>query len=372
MMFPIMFSRSVICPFRAFSCARTILSPKKVAPLFEGSSSSALSAASKTNRFASKYSKGQGSAQSHTKKPYRSNNQAPKTKTLKFRFDSGSEKAKDALKDLIKQVHGYGTNYQVNLVDPLSNKLRKTHLVEVANSTDFNTNGFLVVGPLSPGELPLIKLIKVQEMLKEYSNRLAVAKEKELLALGSSVAKRVINKRMQAEKKKSATKMLALSWSISASDLLHQKKNEVLKRVANNEKFIIFVGEKESLYGARNSVEKEDGLASQLGTSRTKWDRMDEDQLAIEMKKREMIFAKLEELLVECECKYEVSGTLDARMMLNVTPKPNAVRPEETETQVLSKALKRERKAARSKPEPVKKKIDDDDLDLLYLFKIAE
>lgn len=366
-----MFNRSVVCNIRAFSCARAALAPKKAPPVFENRTTSS-SQQPKSNRFASKYSKGQGSTQPHGKKPSRSNNHQAKTKTLKFRFDSGSEKAKDALKDLIKRVHAYGTNYQVNLVDPQSNKLKKTHLVEVANSTDLNTTGFHVVGPLSPGELPLVKLIKVQEMLKDYSDKLALAKERELLELGSSVAKRVINKRMQAEKKKSATKMLALSWSISVSDLMHQKKNEIMKRVANNEKFIIFVGERESLYGARNSVEKEDGLASQLGTSRTKWDRMDEDQLAIEMKKREMIFGKLEDLLKECECKYDVSGTLDARMMLNVSPKPNAARVEEKEHQVSVKESRRERKAAKNKPEPAKKKIDDDDLDSLYLIKIME
>lgn len=362
-----MFNRSVLCNIRAFSCARAALAPKKPA-VFEKQASSS---PPKANRFASKYSKGPGSAQ-QGKKPFRSNNQQPKTKTLKFRFETGSEKAKEALKHLIKRVHGYGTNYQVNFVDPQSNKLKKTHLVEVANSTDLNTNGFLVVGPLAPGELPLVRLIKVQEMLKDYSDKLALAKEKELLELGSAVAKRVINKRMQAEKKKSATKMLALSWSISVSDLMHQKKNEIVKRVSNNEKFVIFVGEKESLYGARNSVEKEDGLASQLGTSRTKWDRMDEDQLAIEMKKREMIFAKLEQLLEECECKYDVSGSLDARMMLNVSPKPNAARTTEKAPEISSKELKRERKAARSKPEPAKKKIDEDDLDSLYLIKIVD
>lgn len=367
-----MFNRSVICNIRAFSCARTTLVPKKAIPVFENRTGSTSSPSSKTNRFASKYSKGPGSAQPHGKKPFRSNHQQPKTKTVKFRFDSGSEKAKDALKDLIKRVHGYGTNYQVNLVDPQSNKLKKTHLVEVANSTDLSSDGFLVVGPLSPGELPLVKVIKVQEMLKDYSNRLALAKEQELLQLGSYVAKRVINKRMQAEKKKSATKMLALSWSISVSDLMHQKKNEIMKRATNNEKFVVFVGEKESLYGARNSVEKEDGLASQLGTSRTKWDRMDEDQLAIEMKKREMIFGKLEELLVECECKYEVSGTLDARMMLNVSPKPSTAKADEKGPEVTARELKRERKAARSKAEPPKKKVDEDDLDSLYLIKIVE
>lgn len=331
---------------------------------------------SKTNRFASKYKKsssGNKNGPRHDNAPKKFRQGDTRTKTIRFNFDSGSEKAKEALKDLIKRVHGYSPNYQVQFVDPQTNKLRKMHLVELVNSTDLDKDGLLMVGPLSAQEMPLVRTIRVQDMIKEYSDRLALAKEKELLALGSVIAQRVINKRMQAEKKKSATKMLALSWSISVSDLMHQKKNEILKRVDNNEKFIIFVGEKESLYSARNSVEKEDGIASQLGTSRTKWDRMDEDELAMEMKKREMIFGKLEELLAECECKYDVSGSLDARMMLNVTPKPNVSKASEKETEVSARELKRQRMLAKSREAAkAKKKIDEEDLDSLYLIKIIE
>lgn len=314
---------------------------------------------------------GNGSNSANSGKGTKKHRGAPqtRTKTVRFNFDSGSEKAKSALKDIITRVQKLGTSYKVNFVSPESNKLASMHLVDIVNSTDFDKNGLLVIDPKTEGELPLIRVIKVQDMLKEYSDKLAAIKEKELLELGSFAAKRALNLRMQAEKKKGATKILTLSWSISVSDLVNQKKNEIMKRVNKGEKFIIFVGEKSSLYSARNSSEKEDGILKQLGSSRTKWDRMDEDELTLELKKRELVLEKLKELLDEAESKYEVSGALEARMMLNVTPKAKSIASQETEKELTARELKKLKKLAKPKE---KVKVDEDELDSLYLFKIQD
>lgn len=330
----------------------------------------------KPNRFASKYESKGKSQESKIPKKFGGGNhkgqkkqrQPPKTKTVRFNFDTGSEKAKSALKDIISRVQKLGTQYKVNFVDPETNKLAAMHLVEIVNSTDFNKNGLLVIEPKSDGDLPLIRVIKVQDMMKEYSDKLAAIKEKELLELGSFAAKKALNLRMQAEKKKSALKILTLSWSISVSDLVNQKKNEIMKRVNKGEKFIIFVGEKLSLYSARNSSDKEDGILKQLGTSRTKWDRMDEDELQLELKKRELVVEKLKELLDEAESKYEVSGVLEARMMLNVTPKVKSTAGAD-DKEVTGREMRKIKKQAKSKE---KTKIDEDDLDSLYLFRIQD
>lgn len=295
-----------------------------------------------------------------------------RTRVVKFNFDTGSEKAKMALKDIITKVKELSTSYKVNYVSPESNKLTQMHFVDLVNSTDFNKDGLLVIEPKTEGEFPLIRLIGVQDMIKEYSDKLAAIKEKELLDLGSYAAKRAMNQRMQAEKKKSTTKVLTLSWAISVSDLIHQKKNEIMKRINKGEKFIIFIGEKSSLYSARKSAEKEDSILKQLDTSRTKWDRMDEDELSLEMKKRELVLEKLKELLDEAECKYDVSGNLDARMMLNLTPKvQTAVKKDESE--LSPRELKRLKKQTSAKDKGgARSKIAEDDLDSLYLFKIED
>lgn len=350
-------------------------------------SSVASEPASKPNRFANKYdrgdqrsgqnsqSRGNGKKQGggnfkNQGKGNRKHANQVKTRTVKFNFDTGSEKAKSALKEIITKVQKLGTSYKVNFVNPESNRLAEMHLVDIVNTTDLNKHGLLVIEPKTETELPLIRLIDVKDMVKEYSDRLAAIKEKELLALGSFAAQRAMNQRMQAEKKKGATKILTLSWSISVSDLANQKKNEIMKRVNKGDKFIIFVGEKSSLYSARNSSDKEDSILKQLDTSRTKWDRMDEDELTLEMKKRELVLERLTELLEESGSKYEVSGNLDARMMFNVSPKAKS-NADVDEAELSPKELKRARKLGREK-EKTRNKVDEEDLDSLYLFKIEE
>lgn len=348
---------------------------------------SELTRVAKTNRFATKYDKGaQKSGQNskpgafpkkqgggnykHQGKASKKQANHVRTRTVKFNFDTGSEKATSALKEIITKVQKLGPSYKVNFVSPESNRLTQMHLVDIVNTTDLNKHGLLVIEPKNEGELPLIRLIDVKGMVKEYSNRLAALKEKELLDLGSFAAQRALNQRLQAEKKKNATKVLTLSWSISVSDLANQKKNEIIKRVNKGDKFIIFVGEKSSLYSARNSSDKEDSILRNLDTSRTKWDRMDEDELSLELKKRELLVEKLSQLLDESGSKYEVSGNLDARMVFNVSPKPNTAGVAD-EGELSPKELKRARKLAKEKEKPLAK-IGDDDLDSLYLFKIED
>lgn len=345
---------------------------------------SELTRAAKTNRFATKYDKGAqkngqnskpakkqgGGSFKHQGKSSKKQANHVRTRTVKFNFDTGSEKATSALKEIITKVQKLGTSYKVNFVSPESNRLTEMHLVDIVNTTDLNRHGLLVIDPKNEGELPLIRLIDVKDMVKEYSNRLAARKEKELLDLGSYAAQRAMNQRLQAEKKKNATKVLTLSWSISVSDLANQKKNEIIKRVNKGDKFIIFVGEKSSLYSARNSSDKEDSILRNLDTSRTKWDRMDEDELSLELKKRELLVEKLSQLLDESGSKYEVSGNLDARMVFNVAPKPDITGAAD-EVELSPKELKRARKLVKEKEKP-QAKIGDDDLDSLYLFKIED
>lgn len=336
----------------------------------------------KPNRFFNKYQsnakpapaskhKGQGG---HRNRQKGGSDQAKRPRIVTFEIRTGSDKAQTALKQVITNVHKISSSYKVNHVDPTTSKLNQVHLADVVNNLDLGVNGLLLIAPKQPGELPLVRTISVMDMVKSYSDELAALKEKELLQLGSTRAQRSIGQRMQAEKKKSATKIIAIAWSISASDLMNQKKNEIQNRIKKGEKFSVYIGERQSLYNARKSLEKENGVLNQLDTSGFNWGKMSEDALAVEMKKREMIFQKLEELLSEFECKFETSGSLDARMMVNVTPKatPKSEKRDDEEAPS-AKELKRIRKAekARELAEKAKQKATDaDDLDSLYQFKI--
>lgn len=320
------------------------------------------------NRFASLYKKrpeGRGKRDGDNSK------HLPPKRALKFRFDTGTDQAQAAVKDLITRVHKYDTQYRVQFLDPNTNKIRPMHFVDVVNGTNFATEGLLVVGP-KEGELPLVRVNKVPDMIRDYTNKLAGIKERELLELGSHTAKRAVSMRAQAEKKKSATKVLTLAWNISVSDLLNQKKNEIFKRVKKEENFVIFVGEKGSLHNARRLAEKEDGFLKLLGTLVTVVETDAEEELTIEQRRREMILERLKEILAEMECKYEVTGGVDTRLALACTPKVGGKNKvvQTDDPELLPKELKRLKKAARQKERVETKKIDEDDLDSLYQLKI--
>lgn len=344
----------------------------------------------RSNRFASQFDKRQFDKRKH---PNFKKNEARKRpenmrtpRKVKFEFLTGLDQAQNALKSVITRVHALSENYRVSFVDLETNKMEQKHLVEIVNLLDLSKNGLLVV-PQNDG-YPLIKLNKTADMIKSYSDMLAQQREKELLQLGSSAAQRAVRQREKLERKKSSTKILALSWHISVSDLLNQKKSEIAKKLDKDGKFVIYMGEKKSLYSARMSVNKEDGLIANLkneevdeevenrcfeGLQPVNLDNADED-INIEMRRRHMIFQKLEDILQQYEATYQVSGSVDGRIMLSVTAKPNRPAEQAEKREISAKELRKQQKRQQKqeKAPEARRKIEDDDLDSLYLFKIEE
>ncbi|GEQ69139.1 hypothetical protein JCM33374_g2810 [Metschnikowia sp. JCM 33374] len=291
-----------------------------------------------------------------------------------FDFSTGSERAQEALKNLIMKVKEKSSNYYVNYVDPATKKFLTVSLASLVNKLDLKKEGIRVLPPQGEG-YPIIRVIPVTEMMQAYVDELAEIKQKELLDMGSSRAIRAAAMRAQAEKKKSATKILTLSWSISVSDLLNQKKNEIEKRLKKDDKLVVFVGEKGSLSGARMNVEKEDAFVKQLNSSNTNWERMDEEENLLEMKKREMIFAKLQEMLHDLGCKMDISGNLDTRMMIKISSQGKHTNDTASdETQLSAKELKRLKKLekAKERAKAKEKKLAEEDIDSLYSLKIED
>ncbi|OBA19941.1 hypothetical protein METBIDRAFT_32958 [Metschnikowia bicuspidata var. bicuspidata NRRL YB-4993] len=291
-----------------------------------------------------------------------------------FNFSTGSERAQTALKSLILKVKSKSSNFNVNYVDPETKEFLTVSLQTLVNKLDLQKEGIRVLPPQGEGP-PIIRVIPVEEMLENYSKELAALKQQELFDMGSTRAVKLANMRAQAERKKSATKILTLSWSISVSDLLNQKKNEIEKRMKKDGKLVIFVGEKSSLSAARINAEKEDVLVNELKTSNTNWNSMDEDAYLLEVKKRELIYAKLQEILQELGCKIETSGSLDTRMMIKMSSNSKSAAQSETSHQHLSpKELKKLKKLEKAKERVKAKelKLAEEEIDSLYQLKIED
>lgn len=314
-----------------------------------------------------------------TKKPHR--------KALRFQITTGSDQAQNAVKDLISKVHIASKSYRVKFVNPENNKLEQKHLVEIVNNVDLAETGLYMVPPSKEGEIPLIKTNKVFEMIKQYTDDLATKREKELLEKGSIAAQKAVRQRDRAEKKKSATKILTLSWKISLSDLNNQKKMEIKRRINKGEKFILYMGDRRSLYAARKSVDKEGGIMENIkgrsGVNNASEEEFDEindndpSEIDFEIKRRQMIIEELTCILEECSCQFDISGHVDSRIMVSCSPPVIKEKTCEPTVDVSQKDIKKQKKILKLKKleeerQQKKAKVDEDELDSLYLFKLED
>lgn len=278
---------------------------------------------------------------------------SPKMRHVQLRLDSGTEKAKSAIEDIVATVKTLNSSHTVMFIDGTGSKPKRSNLIDVANALDLSEHGLRLTNSNDTG-LPIVRRIKAQEMIQQYSDKLAELMEQRLLQRGSVAAQKAVASRLQAERKKSAPKIIAISWLINLGDLNKQKRSEIEKRAQKGERFFIYLGEKKTLVAARKVIEQG---GEEIAKS---------DLTEIETRKRELIRENIEQILTEIECKFEVSGNYDLRLTLSCVPKPVTI-PKETDPS--PKELKRHKKLAKqTKKETVETK--EEDLDALYLFKI--
>ncbi|XBA50717.1 hypothetical protein SBP28_005300 [Candidozyma auris] len=323
------------------------------------------------NKFASSSGNGYDKTRHNQRNKERDNYR--RTRIVRFNFESGSDQAKLAVKDLIKQVQAMSPTYKVQVHDPETRGLTVTNFADIVNSTDFSSEGLSLLPPSRgrPGQpsYPIIKKVKIQEMLTQFSETLAARKQQELLEMGSSAAMRSMTQRQQAERKKSSLKIVPLSWSISIQDLCNQKYNEIARRVKKQDKFFVYLGDKNSLQDSKKATEKERLMGSLTGTSTIR--KQAEDSLEVELRKRERVVEKVREILAELDCPYEESGSVDTRAAFHCSPKK--IQVPQTSGEMTEKEQKKQKRAAKEKDKDQQKsKVVTDDLDSLYSFKIED
>lgn len=336
---------------------------------------------SEFNRFANKFNRGERKPNPQRFERTRSdyNSSRPQRKVLRFQF-SGSEQAQLAVKSIIAEVYENSPQYRVNFVDPESNKLERKHLADIINSTDFKDHGIQVV--ISRG-LPLIKMTSSKDMLKLFSEKLAIEKEKELLEKGSVKVQYAIQQKERAKQKKSATKIMTFAWNISIGDLNNQKRTEINKKLDKGESFLIYIGDKRTLSSAKKSVDKGDGLINNISKDKEFEEQnfdpltLEEDRFEIEMRRRQLVVENMKTILEECEATFEITGDLESRVVIRCDVKPNRIsnKKEQEEQQLSAKELKKQRKLLKQKEAEEKRKrkpVNETDIDSLYLFKIEE
>lgn len=339
------------------------------------------------NRFAKIYEKN-GSREAKDK--HSSNNRhkksgaprPPQKRRVKFNLEGCLEQAKNALKSIIEKVFSLSKNYEVKFVNPETNKLERAYLDEIVNRLDLSSQGIFLVPTDTENDVPLIKINKSFEMIKLYIDEVAAKREKELLEMGSLAAQRAVRQREKAEKKKSSTKILTISWKISPTDLMNQKRAEIERYLSKGESFLLYVGDKRSLHSVRRSVDKEGGLRDKTIAEEGEYSNIQDieewDGTNYELKKRELILQKIEEILNDAECSFDLSGKVGSRIIASCTPKQKPTYTESSGNEEISdtKRLKKLRKQEKQKQKQKKENdivfTKEEDLDALYLFKIDD
>lgn len=297
----------------------------------------------------------------------------------RFDNDTGTERTRLALKLVIDKVMAAQTNYQVNFRDE-SGKLSSQHLYKICNRLDMDQEGLAYIGIQAELGLPMVKKVTAKEMLQSYSDDLAAEVEKQLLASGSSRAQKVLRNRLNAEKRKSATKVVNLAWAISISDLQHQKKKEIEKRIANGEKFSIVVGDKATAAKIRKTGRDTEEDLEELETMdsprnrRNNLKNLDDELYELEMQKRERLLENLDQILEELNCKTTIFGSIDKQIFVNVEP-VGGTEPaisESTANEQLSAKEQRRLKRMEKSTGSQKPAAQEFDPDAMYLFKIED
>lgn len=307
---------------------------------------------------------------------YKSRAYDRRNRVPRFENKTGSSRAQEALKLVILNVGRANSRYQVNFRN-LDGKLETLHLLEISNSLDLTEQGISCSGGAVDMQLPIVKIIPAKEMLQKYLDEVAAQVEKKLLASGSLHAKKVVENRLKAERKKSAAKIVNLLWNISVGDFENQKTKEIEKRITTGERFSIIVGHKSSLAKRRRQLKEVEGLVGLEvveETQKSSLDHLDDEDYEFELKKRERLFERIELILVEHRCKNSISGSLETQMFLSVHPiKATVQEPPKQEKEIHSaKELRRMKRMEKLKSQQPAQtlEVNDDDPDAMYLFKI--
>lgn len=309
-------------------------------------------------------------------------------------LDTGSESAQNALKSILSRIHHLQPlNQQVQYVSPTQG-LITCSIQQVLEDLDLSTQGLQLIerevttttttsttnnnnnknnADTSPSVIPLIKKIKIQEMLKAYNDELAEAKELELLTMGSKKTIKALDNKLRAKQKKSSEKQIMIKWSISLNDLTNQKQVEIDNRLKKEKsKIAIYL-----IHNKKSPNLKITDIFRNSNNSGSNESDVDE-MMDIELKKRNKVKQTLEGILNSLECKWTMEGDVESKVVYSITPTASTTTAVVNEkgklvevNQQLEKNKKKQKaKSAHDKQE--KSKVDEEDLDALYLFKIED
>ncbi|CAI5758551.1 unnamed protein product [Candida verbasci] len=285
-----------------------------------------------SNRFANLYQKLEKQRERTPRKSSNSKNPS-KIEPKNFQFTQGTEQAQTSIKQIISKLPN-----QVEVVN--KNTISKSSLLEVLKSINLSQQGLKIL------ETSKIKIVPVLEMVQSYRDELAKLKEAELIKSGSFKAMKSMKMKLDKERKKSSDKFIDINFKISINDLKTQKRKEIERALEKWDKFHIYINDKLK--------------------------KMSDEEMEVEIKRKEMIKEKFELILNELQCKWELEGQNERSISYSVISNVQKKKQDTTINANSNKEDSRREKKINNGEKKVKKSVSEDELDNLYSFKIED
>ncbi|CCH59600.1 hypothetical protein TBLA_0B07840 [Henningerozyma blattae CBS 6284] len=245
-------------------------------------------------------------------------------------WTTGTAKQQEVANSTVKQILEINNRGYIKYVDSATNSIQRTTIFNLSNEIDLDVDALFIANVEKNEDsgitLPLIKLVKSEIALKKYSDTLAKKKDIEL-GLASKNNRKV--------KKSNAVKSVKVSWQISLDDLLKQKKSEISKIIEKGNKLQICIGNKNDF--------KSDFLDKFEYLDKSENNTPSNDLNEAELKKREAILNKIEQIFQELQIKSKMVGDIGGMLLINCEALKQSKSEKSMNKYDLKAAKKRER-----------------------------
>lgn len=225
---------------------------------------------------------------------------------------NGSLKANKAIRYYMSIIKKQNTNLKVLYHDISSHSLVQSNFRDFCHNMDLQFEGIEILKKKSDNNIPIVKKVTVQTMIKNYISDLSLQRENELIQSGNVHFKKILNLRLKKLKKNQTIKTLVLNWKINLNDLNKQKKNDLINRLNRKETFMITFRGKNFLNQNDQQVEPINEL------ERIKKKNYEKNKQHI-LKQREVVFETVKEIFNDYNCKYTIEGSVEGDCSIKIT-----------------------------------------------------
>ncbi|CAL9731834.1 hypothetical protein MOUN0_M06502 [Monosporozyma unispora] len=270
----------------------------------------------------------------NSKKPFDNKKQfnKPRSKRLMVKWTTGSERARLAANQIIKEVYDLNKDGTIKMVDQETNQVQTSDIRNFIKGLNLEEEGLSIVNvekndvnKYKVVQIPLLKRVDAKTALKRYTDLLVKEKEKELAELG------LLKKKNNSSKKDPTIKHIRITWQISEDDLNNQKANEINSLLQKGHKVNLYIESRS------NNLPK-----SWLEN----FEELENNEAAKRLSKREIkdnnnLMENLKDIVEPYSITPVIEGSIYNKMIMKLAPRPD------TKPNVDKKSLRDERKKER-------------------------